>query len=417
VPGTFTALLGTPGCPPRVAAATRDRAHGRTVVVDTQARQWPFARTTTPSAIPASPALVVIERLDEAFPDGQGGGVRLVLTQATYQLQRWLDWLALHPAVSVLADGSSAPPALLHEARTRRGPWSRIELVDVAPEPAGADPPSPLLAAFRQPSPAERHEVCAQAVAASRQPDPAILLALASACLEVGRLEDAFVSLESARRAAPDWEAVLFELGKACLRADDTARAAGAFAEAARLMPSFAAAHANLGAALGELERPGEALLALDAAVALDAEGHPAHNSRGACLRDLGRLPEAEASFRRVIALRPAFPFGHYNLGQVLFLQGRFADARRAYEEGLRTDPARTPWQLARLALACAAVDDRAAATSHAHEALDAVQPERRPELAAEMREVLDALAAVQGASSAAIQSVAALVTDRAGTS
>ena len=46
-----------------------------------------------------------------------------------------------------------------------------------------------------------------------------------------------------------------------------------------------------------------------------------------------------------------------------------------------------------------------------------AVQPERRPELAAEMREVLDALAAVQGASSAAIQSVAALVTDLAGTS
>ncbi len=210
---------------------------------------------------------------------------------------------------------------------------------------------------------------------------------------------------------------MLFELGKAWLRADDTARAAGAFAEAARLMPSLAAAHANLGAALGELERPGEALMALDAAVALDPEGYPAHNSRGACLRDLGRLPEAEASFRRVIALRPAFPFGYYNLGQVLFLQGLFADARRAYEDGLRTDPARTPWQLARLALACAAVDDGASAASHAQEALDAVQPEHRAELAAEMREVLDALAAAQGASSAAIQSVAALVTDRAGTS
>src|SRR5687767_15351708 len=152
----------------------RDRAPGRTVVVDTHAREWPFARTTTPPSIPASPALVVIERLDEAFPDGQGAGVRLVLTQATYQLQRWLDWLALHPAVSVLADCSSASVTLLQEARSRRGPWSRIELVEVAPGPPGAGVVSPLLAAFRQPSPAERHEVCARTVAASRQPPPGI---------------------------------------------------------------------------------------------------------------------------------------------------------------------------------------------------------------------------------------------------
>jgi len=69
--------------------------------------------------------------------------VRLVLTQATYQLQRWLDWLALHPAVSVIADFSSAPAPLLQEARTRRGPWSRIELVDVAPGPVDAAPAPP----------------------------------------------------------------------------------------------------------------------------------------------------------------------------------------------------------------------------------------------------------------------------------
>ena len=168
MPGTFTALLGTPGCPTAVALVRHDRAQGRTVFVDGHARQWPFARTTTPPSIPVSPALIVIERLDEAFPDGQGGGVRLVLTQATYQLQRWLDWLALHPAVNVLGDFSSASTALLQEARARRGPGSRIELVNVAPEPAGAAPPAPLLAAFRQPSPDDRHVVCAQAGAIVR---------------------------------------------------------------------------------------------------------------------------------------------------------------------------------------------------------------------------------------------------------
>jgi tetratricopeptide (TPR) repeat protein len=385
-------------------------------VLEASAREWPFARATTPPFVPSSSTLVVLERLDEAFPDGQDGGIRLVLTQATYQLQRWLDWLAAHPAVSVIADLSCASPSLLQEARSRRGAWSRVELVDVAPGTGDAGAPlSPLLAAFRQSSPVQRHEVCVQAVKTLGRPEPAVLMALASACLEVGRLDEAFASLDRARQAAPGWEAVHFELGKAWLRADDTARAAEAFAEAARLMPSFAAAHANMGAALGELERLEEALVALDAAVALDPEGHPAHNSRGACLRDLGRLADAETSFRRVIALRPGFPFGHYNLGQTFFLQGRFAEARQAYEEGLGQDQARTPRQLARLALACAALDDSAAAVPYAAEALATVQPERRPELASEVREVLAALTALHGEGNAAIQAVAALVTDTPG--
>jgi tetratricopeptide (TPR) repeat protein len=383
--------------------------------VDGSAVEWPFARATTPPFVPSSSTLVILERLDDAFPDGQNAGIRLVLTQATYQLQRWLDWLAPRPAVSVVADLSCAPPPLLQEARARRGAWSRIELVNVAPGVAGARGPlSPLMAAFRQPSPVARHEVCAQAVKASRRPEPALLLALASACIEVGQLDEALASLEQARLAAPGWEAVHFELGKAWLRADDTDRAADAFAEAARLMPSFAAAHANLGTALGELERPEEALVALDAAVALDPDGYPVHNSRGACLRDLGRLADAEASFRRVITLSPGFPFGHYNLGQTLFLQGHFAEARQAYEEGLRQDAARTPWQVGRLALTCAALDDSAAAP-YAAEALATVQAARRPELVAEILEVLAALTALRGEGNAAIQAVAALVTDAPG--
>jgi tetratricopeptide (TPR) repeat protein len=368
--------------------------------------------------VPSSSTLVVVERLDEAFPDGQGGGVRLVLTQATYQLQRWLDWLAARPAVTAVGDLSCAAPSLVREARARRGAWSRIELVDVAP--GVADPGralSPLLAAFRQSSPVERHDTCERAAEACERPDPALLLALASACMEVGRLDEAFTALEQARRAAPDWEAVHFELGKAWLRADDTNRAADAFAKAASLMPNFAAAHANLGTALGELERPEDALAALDAAAALDPEGYPVHNSRGACLRDLGRLPEAEASFRRVISLRPGFPFGHYNLGHTLFLQGHFVEARRAYEEGLKADPARTPWQVARLALVCAALDDRSAAAAYITEAFAAVAPERRHELVSEVQEVLAALSALHGESNAAIQALAAIAADEPGRS
>ena len=318
-------------------------------------------------------------------------------TQSTYQLQRWLDWLEANPASAVIGALTDPPPDVLRDASMRRGPWARADVVEVAVDaasPSGND--HSLGYAFRQTDPAVRHAACRQALHESPA-DAALGLALASACMEIGRLDEAEETLGRAVSQAPDWEAAHFEVGKLWLRRDDTERAAAAFAEASRLMPSFAAAHANLGAALGELERPEEALISLERAASLDPFGHPIHNNVGASLRDLGRLHEAEASFRQVIALAPGFVFGHYNLGHVLFLQGRFAEARDAYEGGLTRDPSRTPRQRLRLALTLAALDDEGPATTHARAALTDAPSEKRAELLDEMAEVLEALAALHG--------------------
>ena len=261
----LTILLGTAVASTPWTEAMATLTDGRQVHVDDTASSWPFCRNPFPSVAPAPETAVVIPNLHRAFPDGQVS-TRLVLTQSTYQLQRWLDWLEANPASIVLGALTAPPPDVLRDAGARRGPWARVEIVEVALD-LGASPDqgdqASLDDAFLQADPDRRYLACRRA-ATDAPADPAMCLALASACMETGRLDEGEETLERALALAPDWEAVHYELGKLWLRRDDTDRAAACFAEAARLMPSFAAAHANLGAALGELERPEEALVALD---------------------------------------------------------------------------------------------------------------------------------------------------------
>jgi len=397
------ALVGATGDRPDWEDVARTLLNEAAVLIDDSAADWPFRRTVTPQPPVADGTTVLLRGLGRAFPSGQAGSTRLILTQSTYQLQRWLDWLDLHPNVTVVADLSTASSDVVRDARARRGPWARIDVVEVSRAENRDFPAAPLpdlVRAFQQTDATIRLDVCRQAVDAAPR-DAAILLACASALMEAQLLDESLAAIERAFEAASDWEAVQYELGKLWLRADDTARAAAAFAESTRLMPSFAAAHSNLGAALGELDRPVEALEALEHAARLDPHGHTVHNNLGATFRDLGRLNEAEASFRRVIQLAPAFVFGHYNLGHVLFLHGRFDEARKAYEDGLAMDPSRTPQQLARLALACAGAGDGPGARTHAREALNSASDARRQEIQAEMAETAEALRALQGPSDA----------------
>jgi tetratricopeptide (TPR) repeat protein len=328
-------------------------------------------------------ATIHIPDLHLAFPSGQVAGTRLVLTQSTYQLQRWLDWLDAHPDCSIVADADRA--ALQRgspETFARRGPWSRIEVVDSDGESGGrTGPPAtgpeldrsaiqtssdlPLAArsrqdlydAFVQPDPEVRLDTCRRATEAEPG-NPALLLAFASTCMELQLFDDALAALHRAIATDPDWEAASFELGKLLLRLEDTERAAAAFTDAARLMPSFAAAWSNLGAAFGELERPDEALEALTRALELDPRGHPILNNIGAVHRDEGRLDDAEQAFRAVIALAPGFVFGRYNLAHTLFLKGDFPGARHAYEDAFERDPQKNARQACRLAVARAASGD-----------------------------------------------------------
>jgi len=381
---------------------------------DTTAGSWPFRRHVTPSGL-TPPPRIRLRGLHRAFPAGQTSGTRLVLTQATYQLQRWLDWLELNPSVVVLGDYAAASPAQAREAFAQRGPWARIAL-EAVPREADedgdvepSDPFEPLRVAFERGTAEDRWRH-SRRLGYDYASHAALHLAHASACMELLRIDEAHAALEQAMTLAPDWEAVHFELGKLWLRSDDTERAAAAFAEAGRLMPTFSAAFSNLGAALGELERPDEALDALKQALRFDPFGHAILNNIGAVARDLGRLDEAESAFRQALAHAPQFVFAHYNLGHTCFLQGRFAEARDAYEAGLAADRQPGARQRCRAALAHAAAGDAARAAKYFDEAFENVETEAREELINESTAVLEALTQMPGADAPGLNRLIALL-------
>lgn len=377
----------------RVARATLLAADGgRPVSEGPSVERWPFVRDVVSGARRHSATLLADLQL--AFPAGQRQGTRLVLTQSTYQLQRWLDWLDAHPDSVVVAHASRTLATVAPEVGLRRGPWSRIEITWLEGDEEGATWTSPVAAlsrAFASGSPDER----LQAVVAARGTsagDPALALAEASVHMERDDLQAAQRALDEAASTAPEWEAVWFEYGKLWLRGDDLERAAAMFARASELMPSFANALSNLGAALGEIDRPQEAMAALRQVLAHDPGHYSALNNLSVICREQGQLDDALAASREVIRLAPAFVFGHYNLAHTLFLMGEFAAARDAYEQGQARDPQRNPVQAARLAVVRAAAGDAAGATQDLAAIAAVVPAELRARILDEAEATLSAL-------------------------
>ena len=392
----------------RVLLGSASPAPGALIVDN--ASEWPFRRHVTPP--PSNATAIHIRSLHLAFPAGQVAGTRLVLTQSTYQLQRWLDWASATPGVTLTADANAA--ALRQgaaEAFVRRGPWSRIEIVDNGGDGRadGETAASVLHDAFVQPDPAHRLEACADALRAGPA-NTALLLALGSTHMELQDVGSALDILQQATAIAPDWEATHFELGKAWLRADDTPRAAEAFSRATHLMPAFATAWSNLGAALGEMERRDEAIVALRRALEHDPYGHPVLNNLGVALRDLGRYAEAEALFRQVVAIAPSFVFGRYNLAQTLLLAESFDRARQEYEEAFARDSQKSARQAMRLGVARAAAGDVDGATRAITDALDRLAGEPLAQAVGEARQALSRMSGAVSGNEKAVASALRLL-------
>jgi len=356
------------GSPDHLRRAARHHVPSTHTVLVLDAGTLPFTRVGA-IALPPAPRALVIEAIDRAFPDAQSGSTRLVLTQSTYLLQKWVDRLEEGDRIVATADRA----ALEHSApefAQARGPWARFRIIEIAQtedtketkDTEEARPTSVpfvpsvsltgerLASAFSASDAAERLTLCREAAALDAACEVA-QLALASACRETRDGAAAREALDRAAALAPEWEAVAYESGKLWLVYDDLAKARDAFQRAADLMPTFAAALGNLGATLGELGEPAAALEAFRRALAHDPRGFTILNNIGASCRELGRLDESEAAFRRVIEINPSFVFGHYNLGHTLFLAGRYRDALAAYEEGQRRDPQQNRRQGCRLAV------------------------------------------------------------------
>ncbi len=370
---------------------------------------------TLPFTVPAlpqpHPRIIRIDDIEHAFPDAQTGGTRLVLTQSTYVMQKWIDLLDGGDHMIVTAD-RAALERCAPEVLQRRGPWGSFEIVDATKLSTTADTEESsvvesvpgveglLARAFAARDHTERLHLCHEAV--SLDPDSAVAhLALASAYRETRDGASARAALDRALALAPDWEAAHYESAKLWLVYDDTERARDAFQRAADCMPTFSAAFSNLGATLGELDEPAAALRAFRQALAHDPRSFTILNNIGVVCRELGRPDESEAALRRVIAINPAFVFGYYNLGHTLFLGGRFADALAAYEEGQQRDPEKNCRQGCRLAVVRFANGDAAGAERDLWRCANTAPPDEREDLLLEAYEIVHALLSQHAALSA----------------
>src|SRR5690349_15158820 len=135
----FSCIIGGHRAERVIAAREVAAPAGSTPVPAVPAARWPFTRSILPSLASDARAAILIADLPHAFPTGQKPGTRLVLTQSTYQLQRWIDWLEQHPHVSVVAHASRA--ALTKgapESAAGRGPWTRIGVMELQGDEAFA---------------------------------------------------------------------------------------------------------------------------------------------------------------------------------------------------------------------------------------------------------------------------------------
>jgi tetratricopeptide (TPR) repeat protein len=386
------------------AAQARERDHPGRARLALHAASLPFTRVERLS-LPPPPRLVRIDDIELAFPNHQSGGIRLVLTQSTYLVQKLIDRLGPEDVIVATAD-LAALERNASEAIGHRGAWRWVENVPVqvageklaasvpleSPSAVSAEPFVPLLAsAFASSSPDQRHGLCRQAGHDNPRSE-VCALSLASACREIDDADGARAALDAALQLAPDWEAAHFEDGKFWLAADDMAQARDAFARAGMLMPTFSAAFSNLGATLGELDDPDGAAAAFQHALQHDPDNFTLLNNIGVMERERGRLAASEEVLARVTTLTPEFVFGHYNLGHTRFLRADYAGALAAYEEGWRRDLQKNRRQGCRLALVRFANGRVDAAEREFWGLADSAPPDEREELLLEAYEIGSAL-------------------------
>ncbi len=359
----------------------------------------PFLDAAEIIPVHSAPCLVRVDDIELSFPNRQTTGTRLVLTQSTYTVQRWLDRLGGGDRLIATAS-REALTRDAGEVFTAQGPWHRFEVLDLGapdddalePRPSRTDAASELAAAFRLDAADARAAACRRL----REEAPgsaAVALSLGSACREIQDLDLARDAIDAASRLAPEWAAVPFERGKLWLALDDLEHARDDFARAAALMPTFSAAFSNLGATLGELGEPEAAAAAFARALEHDPNGFTVWNNLGVVRRELGQLDASETALLRVVDLAPGFVFGHYNLGHTRFLKADYAGALRAYEEGQRRDPTRNRRQACRLALVRLANGDAGAAAEDLRQATEGAGGERE-DLLLEAYEIAQALVA-----------------------
>ena len=295
------------------------------------------------------------------FPTRQAGGTRLVLTQSTYLLQKWIDRLDDGDRIIATADRAAlercAPEALqargpleqLRDRRSRAGLRPATSRTQTSSDPVSSVPRARSPSCSRARSPSSDPSRASASVPRGRRARPGSCevaqLALASACRENrdgGAARDGARSRRGARAGLGGGRTTR---AASCRWSTTTCRArATAFQRAADLMPAFSAAFSNLGATLGELGDPAAALDGVPAgAGARSAQlHHPQQHRR--------RLPRAGTARRIGGGVPPrhrAQPRRSCSAtttsGTRCSWRGRYADALARLRRGTAARPAAEP--------------------------------------------------------------------------
>jgi tetratricopeptide (TPR) repeat protein len=187
-----------------------------------------------------------------------------------------------------------------------------------------------------KPEPAVEHIGAAIALIPSQ---PLFRASLASAYLDLGRLDEAVASCQEALRLQPDLVAAHHTLASVRRAQGRMDEAEAGYRAVLRLQPDHADARNNLGNVLRGRGQLGEAEACYRAALR-HRPGNPiALANLGALLRKRARLDEAEACLRQALQLQPNLATAQSYLGDILLDRGQPRDAKYCFREALRRLP------------------------------------------------------------------------------
>jgi len=191
-----------------------------------------------------------------------------------------------------------------------------------------------------------------------------VLSALGEAALAGGAPLEAVEALSILTRICPTAAGYHYLLGFALVHAGDPAAAIEILREADRLEPNRPATLVALGTALTARKLHTEAARVLTSALSLAPESQAAMSRLAEAEAGAGTLTTAEAHAGQALEKAPADATANLAMGMVRMQQERYEEARAALTRSLAAEP-NSAKALYQLSLACARLNDEAAAQQH----------------------------------------------------
>ena len=167
----------------------------------------------------------------------------------------------------------------------------------------------------------------------------AVHVTLGNGLRDLGRLDEALASFDTAITLTPDYARGWYNRGNALLNLRRPDEAVQAYARAFTLSPDNAEAYSGHGNALSALKQLDAAIVSFDRAIALRPDFAEAWYNRGNALLELRLFKEALESHDKAIALRPTLAEAHSGRGNALWELKQPEAALTAYDKAISLKP------------------------------------------------------------------------------